>query len=114
MILQIYTRFQPGSTQKPPGTPRSGLPSARRPGGCLPAGLRWRRCRRQRRALGGQGGGQLAPRVDAELGEHLAQVIGNRRWADEKLLGNLPVGSPAARWPGDERFLGGERLGGLP
>jgi hypothetical protein len=35
-------------------------------------------------------------------------VIGDRGRADEQLPGDLPVGSPAAGQPGDQRFLRGK------
>src|SRR5918996_3664475 len=70
---------------------------------------------RRRRALGGKHGGKLAARADVELGEDLAQVVGDGGAADEQLLSDFRVGGALRSEAGDQRFLSGQavaRLGG--
>jgi hypothetical protein len=52
---------------------------------------------------------QLCPRRDAELQEHLAQVVLDGTRADEQKGGDLGVGQSLARERGDLRLLRGER-----
>ena len=51
--------------------------------------------------------------ADAELGEHLVQVVLGRAGADEKLRADLGVGAALGGEPGDPRLLGGEYLAGF-
>src|SRR3954470_6910559 len=53
---------------------------------------------------------ELRARLDAELGEHLAQVVLNRARADEHAGGDLGVGQAVARHPRDQCLLCGELL----
>jgi hypothetical protein len=65
---------------------------------------------------GGNRGSELAAGADAELGEDLAQVVGDGGGADKQLRGDLRVGGALAGQAGDQRFLRGQgigRLGGL-
>src|SRR4029077_667331 len=54
---------------------------------------------------GGERGSELAAGADAELGEDLAQVVGDGSGADEQLRGDLRVGRTFAGQAGDQRFL---------
>src|ERR1700685_1209193 len=56
---------------------------------------------------------ELIAGADAELGEDLAQVVGDGGGADEQLGGDLRVGGAVAGQAGDERFLRGQDIGRL-
>src|SRR4051794_33374252 len=56
---------------------------------------------------------QLLARADAELREHLAQVVLDRARADEQLGPDFGIGQPARRQSGDLRFLRGEQGEGV-
>jgi hypothetical protein len=58
--------------------------------------------------LCGKRGGKLAARADAELGEDLAQVVGDGGAADEQLRGDLRVGGAVGGQAGDQLFLRGQ------
>src|SRR6266851_2128359 len=62
---------------------------------------------------GGERGSKLAAGADAELGEDLAQVVGDGSGADEQLRGDLRVGGAVAGQAGDQRFLRGQGIGRL-
>src|SRR5260370_3378452 len=83
-----------------------------RPARC--ADLPWESAlRRDRRCCAWPGGkrrSKLAARADAELGEHLPQVIRDGGAADEKLRGDLRVGGALAGQAGDQRFLRGKGI----
>jgi hypothetical protein len=49
---------------------------------------------------------------DAELAEHLVQVVLHRAGADEQPGGDLPVGHALGGQPGDLRLLRGQRVHG--
>src|SRR5580693_813510 len=66
----------------------------------------WRCCAWSR----GKRAGQLAARADAELGEDLAQMVGDGGGADEQLRGDLRVGGAVPGQPGDQRFLRGQGI----
>src|SRR5215208_4284556 len=57
--------------------------------------------------------GQLVPRGDAELGEHLVEVVLDGAGADEQPRADLGVGEALAGEPGDLRLLRGELVPGL-
>ena len=58
----------------------------------------------------GKHGSKLAARGEAELGEHLSQVVGDGSAADEQLRGDLGVGGAVAGEAGDHRFLRGKGI----
>src|SRR5580693_7298118 len=83
---------------------------------CPGSGSALRRDRRCCVLPGGNRGSELAAGADAELGEDLAQVVGDGGGADKQLRGDLRVGGALAGQAGDQRFLRGQgigRLGGL-
>jgi DNA-binding CsgD family transcriptional regulator len=61
--------------------------------------------------LPGQHPVELAAGTDAELGEHLAQVVLDRPGADEQARADLRVGQALHGQPGDLGLLGGQRSG---
>jgi hypothetical protein len=56
---------------------------------------------------------ELAARADAELGEHLAQVVLDRARADEQPGADFRVGQPIQGQPRDLGLLGGQLYGAL-
>ena len=52
--------------------------------------------------------GELGPRVDVQLHEHLTQVIIDRAWAEEQLSSDLRVGFPGGHKACDLQLLGRE------
>ena len=66
-------------------------------------------------ALGvvGQDAMELAARADADLGEHLAQVVLDRARADEQPGADLRVREPIPGQPRDLDLLGGQLHGAL-
>ena len=55
--------------------------------------------------------GKLVARADAELGEHLPQVVGDGVRADEQPRGDLGVGGTLSGQPGNLGFLRGQGIG---
>ncbi len=64
-------------------------------------------------AAGGSAWSELIARGDAELGEHLAQVVGDGVLADEQPRADLGVREAVAGEPRDLGLLGGEVVPGL-
>src|ERR1041385_4637076 len=64
------------------------------------------------REPGGQHLPELAAGADAELPEHLVEVVLDRPGADEELASDLRVGPAVAGPAGDLALLGGERVVG--
>ena len=57
--------------------------------------------------------GELAAGGDAQRGEHLPQVVGDRGGADVQLRGNIGIGGTTAGQAGDMCFACGQSISGL-